>query len=288
MLMWDDKQCKLSPGLRVEAVIINTLMNRRPLYRLEEFFSDMDVSKMFGPGVKADDINDDAVGRALDKLAEANPREVYGTVSLKAVCHEGVSVEVLHADTTSVSVQGAYEENNEDDALWLTFGYSKQRRPDLKQFMYGLGVTDDHFPVIAEVRNGNTSDKTWNYDLINRLRKWIGNIEDVTYVADSSLVSGPNLKAMKEQGVRFISRIPGTFKPESSLKDRAWEDGNWEYVGALSERKDASSYSLQSYVEDLDGIRYRFIVVHSSKLEVERKRASNAGQKRWRLRFEKT
>ncbi len=59
MVRWDDKQCKLSPGLRVEAIIINTLTNRRPLYQLEEFFSDLDVSKMFGPGVKAEDINDD-------------------------------------------------------------------------------------------------------------------------------------------------------------------------------------------------------------------------------------
>lgn len=45
---------------------------------------------------------------------------------------------VIHAGTTSVSVQDAYE--GEDDVMLITWGYSKQKRPDSKQFLYGLGV----------------------------------------------------------------------------------------------------------------------------------------------------
>lgn len=45
---------------------------------------------------------------------------------------------VIHAGTSSVSVQGAYE--GEDDVMLITWGYSKQKRPDSKQFLYGLGV----------------------------------------------------------------------------------------------------------------------------------------------------
>jgi len=37
MLRWDPSRCKLSPGLRIEAIIVNALTNRRPLHRLEEF-----------------------------------------------------------------------------------------------------------------------------------------------------------------------------------------------------------------------------------------------------------
>jgi len=76
MATWDDSQCTLSPGLRVEAIIINALMNRRPLYRLEQFFAGMEVSKLFGPGVTASALNDDAMGRAQDRWAEAGAGEV--------------------------------------------------------------------------------------------------------------------------------------------------------------------------------------------------------------------
>jgi len=85
MLRWDPSQCKISPGSRIEAMIINVLTNRRPLYKLEEFFKNIDVEKVFGPGIEAGDLNDDAMGRALDKLAEAGPKEVYCTVALRAL-----------------------------------------------------------------------------------------------------------------------------------------------------------------------------------------------------------
>jgi len=267
MATWDDSQCTLSPGLRVEAIIINTLMNRRPLYRLEQFFAGMDVSKLFGPGVTASALNDDAMGRALDKLAEAGAGEVYGTVALQAVCHEGVSIDVLHADTTSVSVQGAYTTNGQDDDLWLTFGHSKDQRPDLKQFMYGLGVTKDQVPVCGDVLHGNTSDKAWNLRMIKQVRERWRKAADMVYVADSSLVSGPNLQALREQGLRFISRLPATFSLAGELKDRAWEEGNWQHLGALSQRRQAAVYRRQTYTERLNGELYRFIVIHSSQLD---------------------
>lgn len=38
MLHWDPSQCRLSPGSRIEAIIMNALTNRRPLYKLEQFF----------------------------------------------------------------------------------------------------------------------------------------------------------------------------------------------------------------------------------------------------------
>ncbi len=272
MLDWDERQCKLSPGFRVEAMIINLLMGRRPLYRLDEFFEYMDVSKLFGPMISPCDITDDSIGRALDKLAEANPAEVYATVALKAACQEGVAVNVIHADTTSVSVQGAYDDYD-DTPLLLTYGYSKDHRPDLKQFMYGLGVTRDQVPVIGEVMNGNTSDQTWNMKLIEKLRKRLGSVTDVVYVADSSVVGGPNLEVIARENLRMISRLPATFKLEGILKDRAWADGEWVQVGELSKRKGAASYQIQSYQDELAGRPYRFIVVHSSKLDGRKTKA---------------
>ncbi|MFC5405794.1 DUF4277 domain-containing protein [Cohnella soli] len=48
MVTWDVAQWKRSPGTHIKAMIINTLCARRPLYRIEEFFSDLDVEMLFG------------------------------------------------------------------------------------------------------------------------------------------------------------------------------------------------------------------------------------------------
>ncbi|MEW6522197.1 MAG: IS1634 family transposase [Bacillota bacterium] len=244
MVEWEERQYKLSPGLRVEAMIVNILMGRKPLYRLHEFFEDVDVSKIFDPGIEADDWTDDAMARALDKLAAAGPEKVYGAVALAAASREGVDLSVLHADTTSVSVQGVYEDDVGEDVLSITWGYSKQSRPDLKQFLLGIGSTKDQIPLIGEVLDGNTSDHEWARGLLCRLSSTFK--EDVVYVADSSLVSKINLEAIAEKNVKFISRIPASFLIAGELKERAWEEGSWEEVGALSPRKEASLYKVCS------------------------------------------
>ncbi|MEW6524428.1 MAG: hypothetical protein AB1445_12850 [Bacillota bacterium] len=58
----------------------------------------------------------------MDKLAEAGPQEVYCTVALRAPLQEGVRIDVICADTTSVSVDGAYKDDN-SDLLRITYGH---------------------------------------------------------------------------------------------------------------------------------------------------------------------
>ena len=48
-------------------------MDRQPLLHLPSFSSDMDVKDMFGREILPADLNDHTMGRALDKLAEADP-----------------------------------------------------------------------------------------------------------------------------------------------------------------------------------------------------------------------
>lgn len=74
-LEWDPSHCKLSPGKRMKAIVINILCGRQPLYKVEQFFREQDVESLFGPDVEADDFNDDSLARGLDKLYAADPWE---------------------------------------------------------------------------------------------------------------------------------------------------------------------------------------------------------------------
>ncbi|WP_164821503.1 IS1634 family transposase [Paenibacillus koleovorans] len=168
LLAWDPKRCKLSPGARIKALILNVLGGKDPFFHVERFYRDQDVELLFGAGVIADDLNDDALAHALDKLHEATPWKVYSALAIRAMRKLGLPIGALHNDTTSVSLYGAYE--GEAD-LHIVHGHSKDHRPDLKPIMLGLAVSPERIPVLASVENGNTSDKTWNYTFIRKLRQ---------------------------------------------------------------------------------------------------------------------
>ena len=171
MVTWDPKQCRLSPGTLLEALVINILVARKPLYRVEEFYSEMNLNVIFGEDEKitADAFNDDALGRALTKLAKAHPNRVYLALALSAIKVHQVKTRTVHADTTSISVAGEYNQTDEEnDLLDITYGYSKDHRPDLKQFLYGLITTSEGIPIFGELRDGSMSDKTWNNDVLER------------------------------------------------------------------------------------------------------------------------
>lgn len=268
MVKWDPGQCRLSPGTRIKAMVINIFGGRKPLYRINEFYYHMDVENLFGKGICLEDLTDYNMARALDKLAERGPWEVLSTICLQAIYHEQIPLTYLHSDTTSISVCGTYEDANGNEFV-ITHGHSKEKRPDLKQFLYGLSVTPDKVPVCGEVKSGNTSDKAWNFDFIEKLAQTLDKdvLKNVTYVADSALVNKDNLQQIEKYGLRFISRLPGNFSLENKLKEKAWESGKFKELGRFSEKKDAAFYKFQEFQEELYGRLYRFLVVHSSKLD---------------------
>ncbi|MEW5784405.1 MAG: IS1634 family transposase [Bacillota bacterium] len=276
MVKWDQTQCRMSPGKRIKAIVINIFGRRRPLYRIDEFYEHMDIENLFGRGVSLEELTDYNLARTLDKLAERGPHEVFSTLCLRAIGHEQIALNYLYSDTTSISVHGDYEyEQATDSDFFITYGHSKDKRPDLKQFLYGLSVTEDKVPVAAEVNSGNLSDKTWNFEYIEKLAATLTPemLSKVVYVADSALVTEANLEKLKQYNLKFISRLPGNFSLEEELKDRAWEEDSFLELGTFSSRKDAASYRCRELPGSIGDDDYRFLVVHSSKLDGRKARS---------------
>ena len=275
MVRWDSKQCKRSPGTHVLAMLINIFMGRTALYRVDEFYELQDIAVLFGADASADDFNDSALGRTLDKIFEAGPKRVFGAAALRAALKEDVEFGVVHSDTTSWSLKGLYESSSPDDeAFFIAHGYNRDHRPDLKQFNYGLVVNGEGIPLLGYASDGNESDKVWNRRVIEELVEgFTDHLTDLVYVADSAAVTKGNLDLIADKGIRFISRLPATFAQEQEVKDRAWSDGGWIDAGVLTEnpKRDSAFYRYQEYVVDIaaqTAVRpYRLIVVHSSSLD---------------------
>lgn len=82
---------------------------------------------------------------------------------LEATSRVTLSTDVVHGDTTSFSVQRHYDPEKDDSAdedLSITYGFSKDNRPEITQFNSDLGVNQTGVPVFGQILTGNASDKT--------------------------------------------------------------------------------------------------------------------------------
>ena len=109
-------------------------------------------------------LNDDQAGRMLDRLFLADRGQNLLTELMTGVTGKfGIDCSRLHNDSTSVSVHGAYQGADGGEVAGtptaaITFGHSKDHRPDLKQLVYILTVSGDHaVPVTCRLADGNAT-----------------------------------------------------------------------------------------------------------------------------------
>ena len=264
---WDETQAEISPGSLTTGLVMNFLTEGEPMYRLSDFFENKDPQNLFGDDITTEDLYDQRFGWALDKIADAEPRNVLNSVIANAVTTEGVDIGVVHADTTSKSVHGEYEQDGQQDDLNIAKGYSRDGDRQLKQFNIGLGVNSRGIPVTGDIFDGNGADTTWNKELISEIRQCLPTDESIVYVADSKAVTGENLARASRQNLPLISRLPGNYAAVDELIDRAWEDDNWEDIGSVAAREDAVSHDIQSYTQTISGQQLRCVVVKPSTID---------------------
>ena len=159
------KGAKLTHGQRVAAMIMNGLgfINDR-LYMFPKFLANKPVAKLFGPGIKAEDFNEDGLGRSLDKIHAYGETKLYSDIALKVGMEHDLLGRSHHLDATSLTVYGEYpDEDSVPDSGGVVkpeYGHAKNKRFDLKQMTLLLATTGkSNFPLWMEAHSGNPSDK---------------------------------------------------------------------------------------------------------------------------------
>src|SRR4030095_11009458 len=139
----------IDPGTIVLGMILDTLSGRSPLYRLEEFFTHQDTELLLGKTVAPEAFHDDTVGRVLDRLYEIGTMKLFTACAVRVDQVLGLDKRYVHFDTMSVSVYGDYlspedQQDQQEPAVpfTITHGYSKDKRPDLKQFVLSTLCVD--------------------------------------------------------------------------------------------------------------------------------------------------
>jgi transposase len=128
--------------------------------------------------------------------------QLFVTLCLVVVRKFGIECQSAHLDSSSFAVEGDYSESEVVGSaapvpIAITYGYSRDRRPDLKQFVMNLVCwADDDIPAFIELADGNQSDKTRFAALMQEFKsQW--NFEGL-YVADSALYSEENLHKFRD------------------------------------------------------------------------------------------
>ena len=189
-------QMELSPGIAVLAMVLDTLSGRTPLYRLTEFFEEKDTELLLGTAIGPERFSDYNLGKSMDKIFETGTQKIFSQLAQNALTVFKVDPRRLHFDTTSVSVYGDYDLY--DPPFEITYGHSKDKRPDLKQFLVSMLCVDRNIPILGTTKDGNASDKTLNNELLTNISKYMAehglSPGAYVYIADAAFVTDNNLK----------------------------------------------------------------------------------------------
>jgi len=276
LVHWKEANTKVSPGLLIESLVICILCGRKPLWKVEQFWASQDLENVFaGVELSVDQLNDDAYGRALDKLAEIKMEELVSTIGLTLLQAHNLGIGFVHFDTTNKQVQGEYG-GAAPEEFDIRYGHCKKNnRPDLKQFKIGAGVQENGQVIMGELLPGNKLDVHWNPDSALKMQQLFSEqgFKDVIFVSDCALVSTEGLQKIGKD-VQFISRLPETFGLANELKQMAWEADCWEEIGPLADvtSPKAAHYKTYTVRREFCGREYGFVVVQSSALEAKKEK----------------
>jgi len=104
----DDARLRLAPAAVIAMVVRNIVAEHRPVYALAEWAGRYDPAVLgLAPG-DAGALNDDRVGRMLDRLFDADRASLITSTVLAVIREFGVSTTQLHNDSTTVTVTGNY------------------------------------------------------------------------------------------------------------------------------------------------------------------------------------
>lgn len=101
-----DRFKKVTVGQIVKGIIINGLdFISKPLYLFPQFFANKPGEELLGEGIKAEEINEDKIGRVMDEIWRYSLEKLWINISLKVVEKYQINTKYSHLDSSSISVE---------------------------------------------------------------------------------------------------------------------------------------------------------------------------------------
>ena len=155
-----DRRSAVAHAQALGVLLRSIVVEREAIYRQQETAVSF-APELFGLSApQMGHLGDDRIGRALDRLFDADRAALLTEVVLAVAQKFAVRFAELHNDSTSVSFCGQYRGANGHPirgrtAPAITYGHSKAHRPDLKQLLFILTTeAEGGVPVQFRVARG--------------------------------------------------------------------------------------------------------------------------------------
>lgn len=272
----DDARLRLAPAAVVGVVVRNLVTHREPVYAMGEWAAPYEATLLgLAPGdVSA--LNDDRVGRTLERLFDADRASLLTEVVLRAVREFAIDCSQLHNDSTSVSFTGldypgGGSRRGGKAVPAVTFGHNKDHRPDLRQLVWVLTVSaDGAVPVAYRVESGNTNDDVTHVPTWDEFVALVGR-PDFLYVSDCKLASTEAMGHIDSHGGRFVTILPANRREVSRFAQWVQDHApDWDEAARRPGRRLGDPAEIWRTFESptpSDG-GFRIVWVHSSTKEV--------------------
>jgi len=280
-----DKRTTMPASTTLLVLVRNILIARQPIYGVREWAGGFAPNLL---NVWPDEIGrlgDDRLGRDLERFFEHCGPALILAVVRQVVQEFQVSLDELHNDSTTISFYGAYPAAEKEHrgrgrpTAAITWGHSKDHRPDLKQLLYTLTISDDGgVPVYFTSASGNVVDDQTHQQTWEMLRQLAGG-PDFLYVADCKLATTDNMTYIARHGGRFVSVMPRTRKEDSEFRQRlreAPQSVRWQHLYDVSDEKDRVTDRLSTCADEaVSAEGFRLLWYHSTR-KAERDAAARA------------
>lgn len=210
----------LTHGEAVAGLVAYLIQGGKALYRVEEWAQDYSVTDIMFPQYQSGDWTDDRLDDTLDAIYDGGLEGIQGAISANIVSEFSISLNEIHYDTTTVSLYGVYETQDEDQAVVITYGHSKDYRPDLRQIKVGLAISGDgNVPLISNTHDGNTSDSVIPVAYWKRLKQ-IADTRNFVFIGDCKLASKSNMLDIAENDGFFLSLYPMNIAQQKYIREK--------------------------------------------------------------------
>lgn len=239
----------------ITVLLKNILTERSALYTIKEWASQFDPKLVAGGK-----IGDDRIGRALDRLFEADRATLQTRIVLGVMKDFDLKMDRVHSDTTSITVHGGYEAQKAK-GIQLKRGHSKNHRPDLKQLVYNLcACSDGAVPVHFKSYDGNQTDDGIQWETWLSLKSLLQS-PDFVYVGDSKLCVEETMRKIDGAHGRFVTVVPRTRVEVSEFAEELFSgEVRWERILRKRSNRKAMEFDTFDLAVGLHRLREGFSI----------------------------
>jgi transposase len=146
-------------------------------------------------------------------MDEINLHHFYRTIDLLSDCKDEIEQSLYWRDrdlfnqTSDIVLYDLttlrFESTDDESGELRKFGFSKEKRSDCTQVVFGLLLGTDGVPIGFEVYPGNTFEGSTIEGIVSKIKNKF-NIRRLIFVADRGLFSSKNLALLRKDGGEFI------------------------------------------------------------------------------------